>query len=83
MLLFLASLTSCNAEYEHIDTVVIDGKVSATESGYSGRISRYPTIWVQNSKKTVQVSIPFEYEGRWEVGDSCLLIIEKYRVKNK
>jgi hypothetical protein len=28
---------------------------------------------------TKEVKIPFEYEGRWKVGDSCLLIIEKYK----
>lgn len=84
MLLFLASLTSCSSEIEHIETVVIDGKVSATapsRGGYKYRIG--PKIWVQDSKNTKEVNIPFEYEGRWKVGDSCLLIIEKYRVKTK
>lgn len=30
-------------------------------------------------KETKEVDIPYEYEGRWKVGDSCLLIIEKYK----
>jgi hypothetical protein len=59
---------------------VIDGKISATQSGYIG--SRYrtlPKIWVQTAKHTREVSIPFEYDGRWKVGDTCLIIIEKYQ----
>ena len=29
------------------------------------------------------VEIPFEYENRWKIGDSCLLIIEKYKENTK
>lgn len=36
-------------------------------------------IWVQNDKSTRAIGIPFEYENRWKVGDSCLLIILKYK----
>lgn len=71
---------SCNQKYTHIGQEIIDGKVSAIEPGYwSYRNSTLPKIYVQDDKKTVSVSIPFSYENRWKVGDSCLLIIEKYK----
>jgi len=53
--------------------------VSAIQQGHRGRSSVLPKIWVQNDKKTIEVSIPFAYENKWKVGDSCLLIIEKYK----
>lgn len=83
-LLFLCSCVE--QEYEHIGQEIIDGKVSATKEGvmFSRGKGNYPKIWVQNATNTKEVDIPFEYEGRWKVGDSCLLIIEKYKlVKSK
>jgi uncharacterized pyridoxamine 5'-phosphate oxidase family protein len=71
---------SCNKKYTYIGQEIIDGKVSAIEPGNTKE--RYPTlpkIYVQDNKKTVSVIIPFSYENRWKVGDSCLLIIEKYK----
>lgn len=64
---------------ECIGQEIIDGKVSAIKEGYSGRVATSPKIWVQTPTTTKEVEIPFEYEGRWKVGDSCLLIIEKYK----
>lgn len=73
-------ISSCtNSKYEHIGQEIIDGKVSATANGNIGRWGDLPKIWVQNATETQEVSIPFEYEGKWKVGDSCLLIIEKYK----
>lgn len=66
-------------KYTHIGQEIIDGKVSATEKGHSGRVATLPKIWVQTATTTKEVEIPFDYEGRWKVGDSCLLIIEKYK----
>lgn len=68
-------------KYTHIGQEIVDGKVSATKKGYrSGRGgSEHPRIWVQTPTITEEVQIPYEYEGRWRVGDSCLLIIEKYK----
>ncbi len=79
--LFLSTfLLSCSDNLQYIGMEVIDGKISATQSGYIGaRYRTLPKIWVQSSKQTREVSIPFEYEGRWKVGDTCLLIIEKYQ----
>lgn len=74
-------LISCQTpKYKYIGQEVVDGKVSATKAseqlGRGAEIN--PKIWVQTPTTTREVSIPFEYEGRWNVGDSCLLIIEKY-----
>ena len=65
----------------YADRVVkmVDGKVSATEKGTTGRFGKHPKIWVQNATNTKEINIPYEYDGRWKVGDSCLLIIEKYK----
>ena len=83
VLLILTTLfISCKEhKYEHIGQEIIDGKVSATKDGSRGSrgVNYSPKIWVQNVTETKEVEIPFEYEGRWKVGDSCLLIIEKYK----
>jgi hypothetical protein len=72
-------LISCQTpKYKYIGQEVVDGKVSATAEGHSGRVATSPKIWIQTPTTTREVAIPFEYEGRWNVGDSCLLIIEKY-----
>ena len=81
--LIVLMLLSCSEpKYRSIGQEIIDGKVSATKTGYrSGRGgSALPKIWVQNATNTQEVNIPFEYEGRWKVGDSCLLIIQKYEI---
>jgi hypothetical protein len=70
---------SCNEKYTYIGQEIIDGKVSATEKGTTGRFGKHPKIWVQNATNTKEINIPYEYDGRWKVGDSCLLIIEKYK----
>lgn len=80
ILLFSLLLVSCTTpKYEHIGQEIIDGKVSAIKIGARGRVASLPKIWVQNATETKGVEIPFAYEGRWKVGDSCLLIIEKYK----
>lgn len=76
--LFLASCTE--PKYKYIGQTVIDGKVSATQKGSYGRGGTNPIIWVQDSIYTQEITIPFKFEGRWKVGDSCLLIIEKYEI---
>ena len=79
ILLAMLFVSCTETEYTYIGQEIIDGKVSATKKGEHGRYLKYPKIWVQNATNTQEVEIPFEYEGRWEVGDSCLLIIEKYK----
>jgi hypothetical protein len=80
-IIILLTIISCsNFKYTEISTEIIDGKVSAIEAGHGGyKYSRLPAIYVQNSKQTVRVEIPFEYENKWKVGDSCLLIVKKYK----
>jgi hypothetical protein len=75
---------SCTeSKYTHIGQEIIDGKVSATKAGIKricrGCINEPPVIWVQTTTTTKKVEIPFEYDGKWKVGDNCLLIIEKYK----
>ena len=76
-------LLSCEQpKYKIIGQEIIDGKVSAVKTGKTasyGSPAYLPKIWVQNATETKEVEIPFKYEGRWKVGDSCLLIIEKYK----
>lgn len=79
LILFLLFISCTTPKYEHIGQEIIDGKVSAVAEGYSGRLPELPKIWVQTATTTKEVDIPFAYEGRWKVGDSCLLIIEKYK----
>jgi hypothetical protein len=82
LLLITFLFISCEQpKYTHIGEEIIDGKVSATKEGviFSRGSGNYPKIWVQNATNTKEVDIPFEYEGRWKVGDSCLLIIKKYK----
>jgi hypothetical protein len=79
LLLTLLFISCKEHKYEQIGQEIIDGKVSATAEGHIGRLSTSPKIWVQTATETKEVEIPFEYEGRWKVGDSCLLIIEKYK----
>lgn len=81
VIMLLSIFISCKEpKYEYIGQEIIDGKVSAIQEGHRGRVSSYPKIWVQNPTETKGVEIPFAFEGRWKVGDSCLLIIEKYKV---
>ena len=79
LLLLIPFLLSCEGELSYIGQEIIDGKISAVKEGSSGRTGSLPKIWVQTPTSTRKVDIPFEYEGRWKVGDTCLLIIEKYK----
>ena len=82
LLILTTSFSSCKEpKYTHIGQTIIDGKVSAVKEGIKGSRggTTNPRIWVQNATETKEVEIPFELEGRWKVGDSCLLIIEKYK----
>jgi len=83
-LLVLALMTllfSCEEEkYTQIGQEIIDGKISAVERRkHYGKYTNPPKIWVQTPTATKEVDIPFAYEDRWKVGDTCLLIIEKYK----
>jgi len=79
LLLLIPFLFSCEGELSYIGQEIIDGKISAVKEGFSGRTGNLPKIWVQTPTTTKEVEIPFAYEDRWKVGDTCLLIIEKYK----
>ena len=84
--LFIAALFvllySCGSEDLTFDSQeIIQGKISATQKGCNGEYTEYPKIWVQSPTQTRELEIPFEYEGKWKVGDTCLLIVQKY-IKN-
>jgi len=79
LLLLIPFLFSCEGELSYIGQEIIDGKISAINKGHRGRYSTLPEIYVQSPTATKKVRIPFEYENRWKVGDTCLLIIEKYK----
>ena len=79
LILSILFISCTEPKYTHIGQEIIDGKVSATQKGVYGKYGTFPKIWVQTPTNTKEVEIPFEYEGRWKVGDSCLLIIEKYK----
>jgi len=80
-LILLILLVSCTEpEYIHIGQEIIDGRVSAIQKGKRANIGfKIPKIWIQTATTTKEIQIPFDYENRWNVGDSCLLIVEKYK----
>jgi hypothetical protein len=84
LLALCAFAVSCQDDdkLQYIGQEIIDGKVSATQAGHPGGYGHQmhlPVIWVQTPTVTKEVEIPFSYEGKWKVGDSCLVIIEKYK----
>lgn len=78
-ILLFASCTT-NTDLSFVSQEVIEGKISAVKKGinYADDVV-LPKIWVQSPTQTKEIEIPFEYENRWKVGDSCLLIIQKYK----
>lgn len=83
ILLAMLFVSCTETKYTYIGQEIIDGKVSATKEGHTGRSPAYPKIWIQTPTTTRVVEIPYSYEGKWKVGDSCLLIIEKYKENEK
>lgn len=79
LVLFVLASSCQDEKLQYIGQEVIDGKVSATKKGHVGRYAERPKIWVQTPTVTKEVEIPFAYEGKWKVGDSCLVIVEKYK----
>lgn len=81
ILLLSIVLISCSeSEYQKIGVEIIDGRVSSMEKE-NGRYFNSYYIWVQSPKETKIIQIPEEYANRWYVGDSIVLIIEKYKIK--
>lgn len=75
-ILLLTLIFACqNEKIEMFDQEIIEGKISAVVPGHTAM------IYIQNPTKTIGIKIPFKYEKRWKVGDSCVFIIQKYKVK--
>jgi hypothetical protein len=76
-ILSLFLLFSCNSDYKVVNTKIVKGRVSATEEGHTGRSSRLPKIYVQDSKQTITIDIPFANENDYKIGDSITVIIQQ------
>ena len=84
-LVFILTLLSCSQDQSMklIDQEIISGKVSAITLSRYGPYNTLivsPKIYIQSPTATREVEIPSDFEGRWKVGDTCLLIVERYVV---
>jgi hypothetical protein len=70
-------LFSCNSDYKVVNTKIVKGRVSAIEEGHTGRSSRLPKIYVQDSKQTITIDIPFANENDYKIGDTITVIIQQ------
>ena len=77
LLICLIALFGCNDSYKIIDTTIVKGIVSAIEEGYRGRASRLPKLYIQDSKHTITIDIPFANENDYKVGDSITVIVQQ------
>lgn len=77
-------LLNCNTNnYKLEEEEFIEGKISAIEKGRIGRFGYKPKIYIQNPTRTKRIEIPYEYEDKWKVGDTCILIIKNYIIENE
>jgi len=75
LILILLLFAACEEKkYTYLGQRIIEGKVSAVDTRHSPYF-----IWVQNSTETVRITIPYGYRNKRKVGDSCVVIIEKYK----
>lgn len=74
--------SSCENKLELVSQEIAKGRISAIDEGSqaSSRFVTYPTIWIQTTKSTVEVGhIPFEFLNNFKVGDTCFVVIQKYK----
>ena len=76
-------LLGCGSDYKVVDTKIIKGRVSAIEEGHIRRPSRLPKIYVQDSKQTITIDIPFANEHDYKIGDSISVIIQQVEQHKK
>lgn len=86
LLILTLFFTACNEKLKEIGTDYIEGVVSDTESsviggGRSGNIFYY-YLYVSDGKKIERVQLPYDIYNKYQKGDSCLLLIKKYKVKD-
>ena len=77
LLISLLIISCTQPKYKSIGQEIFDGKVSNLEIVNH---TPYFFIWVQTPTETKMIKLPNNYKNRWKVGDSCLLIIEKYEI---
>jgi hypothetical protein len=79
ILLALLFVSCTESKYTNIGQEIIDGKVSASAVIVNRRGVKQYRFWIQNATETKEIELPTIYKEKWKVGDSCLLIIEKYK----
>lgn len=81
LLALMLFFTACN-ELEEIGTDYIQGIVSEKEHTYFKYGTAY-YLYVSDGKKIEVVNLPCDIYNKYEKGDSCLLLIKKYKVKDE
>ena len=73
--------SSCEHNLELTSQEIIKGRISAVDKGNPiGRFPSNPIIWVQDATKTIKIgNIPFSHSDYFKVGDTCLVVIQKYK----
>jgi len=77
LLICLIALFGCNNSYKIIGTTIVKGIISAKEEGHTGRSSTLPKLYIQDSKHTITIDIPFANENDYKVGDSITVIVQQ------
>jgi hypothetical protein len=70
------------SDYQVIDTTVFKGVVSdkyVRDPQY--RVSGMCILYVQNSRQTKQVEIPYEDRDEYKIGDTAIMIIQQVKRK--
>lgn len=85
LLILTLFFTACNEKLQEIGTDYIEGVIYDTESSVIGsrgvNIFRY-YLYVSDGKHIEKVQLPYDIYNRYQKGDSCLLLIKKYKVKD-
>jgi hypothetical protein len=83
LILVLVTVFSCESDYKVLNTIIVKGKISDKETGHKGRFSTLPIIYIQDSKNTKKISIPFVNENDFKIADSITLVIQQVECINK
>ena len=76
LLLLVLLLNSCNSNYTVIETKVVKGVISAKDEGHIGRMSTLPKFYVQSSKETLTIDVPFADEELFQIGDTICVVVK-------
>jgi hypothetical protein len=69
-------LNSCINEIKVVDTRVVRGVISAKDEGHRGRFATLPKFYVQSSKETVTIDVPFADEDLFKIGDTICVVVK-------